>query len=508
MNERMESIRTETTTKTISANQPQIKKPTSINQKTFNLSPSFVYDAIQQQLEQHFSKLYSGGLDLNITKLVQRTHLQNDGYICYCRKKDGKFENVGAFLPAELDNEEKKLKTYLEEDAYFSVNSFFKCRNRNKSGFKTPLRRENNLRRLNALYCDLDYYHSDLEFRDVLDIVIKMQREGVIPCVSIVANSGRGMYLIWLLTGNNSKSPPMSFNKEFKLYKVIEKHLIKTINNYDARLNADTQACDAARLLRVPGSINTKSSSAVNYYPVINYNTGLHYDYTLTDVAKFLQIPKEGKGPSKKPSFSIARNPGSAAARRNGPIETAKRRIADILIIQKNTDIFQRGRRRKLLVICAYILKCIHKDKSKVLRELKKIADKCNPPYPSDNSDSPLAIMVKASDPRLFKDEYLANYFKISKKFAIEHNLKQIIPIELKEERKREKKRGSERKRTQKKMEIENRRNLVKNYPTLSVREVAEKLRKDHDIVVGKSTIANDIAFLKRHERLFLGYCA
>ena len=74
-----------------------------------------------------------------------------------------------------------------------------------------------------------------------------------------VIDSGRGMYLIWLI----NKVP----SQALALWKAIQEYLYNQLKCF----GADRQALDATRILRVPGSINSKSKTVVNILDEYKY---------------------------------------------------------------------------------------------------------------------------------------------------------------------------------------------------------------------------------------------
>ena len=80
-----------------------------------------------------------------------------------------------------------------------------------------------------------------------------------IPRPNLIIDSGRGLYLIWLLNSVPSKALP--------LWKSIEEYLYSVLKPF----GADRQALDPTRVLRVPGSINSKSKTIVKVIEQYDY---------------------------------------------------------------------------------------------------------------------------------------------------------------------------------------------------------------------------------------------
>lgn len=117
--------------------------------------------------------------------------------------------------------------------------------------FKSKKRSTDNLQTLNALYIDIDCYNLGLSQDYVLDVLNDDYFGRLIPTPTYVINSGNGMYLIWKLDGENPKA--------LKRWRATQKYICKLLQGF----GADCNALDAARILRVPGSINAKTNKLV-----------------------------------------------------------------------------------------------------------------------------------------------------------------------------------------------------------------------------------------------------
>ncbi|WP_415294037.1 DNA-binding response regulator [Clostridium perfringens] len=134
------------------------------------------------------------------------------------------------------------------ENIYITLNTFYK-----------PCRRLENIKELNTLFIDLDYYKIGKTKDQVLMDLEKNYFNQSIPIPNYVIDSGRGMYLIWLIKSLPSQALP--------LWKAVQDYLYKQLKCF----GADRQALDATRILRVPGSINSKSKTVVNILDEYEY---------------------------------------------------------------------------------------------------------------------------------------------------------------------------------------------------------------------------------------------
>lgn len=153
-----------------------------------------------------------------------------------------------------------KNKYYGIENVYVSMNSFRSARKPNKpmSGRKVE-----NLRQLNALYLDLDCYKIGLTQEQVLMNLEENYFGKTIPVPTFVINSGRGVYLIWKICEHKNALPR---------WKNVQKYLLEQCSEF----NADPQAIDAARILRVPFTKNSKNGNTVKIMQFNDISYTLH----------------------------------------------------------------------------------------------------------------------------------------------------------------------------------------------------------------------------------------
>lgn len=171
------------------------------------------------------------------------------------------------------------LKDYFDNsydtDLYCTLNTFIK-----------PERTMDSLRYLNALYVDIDCYKFNLRKESVLFFLENDYFNHSLPVPSLIVDSGRGLYLIWLIESVPSKA--------FTLWKAMQDYLYNQLKDF----GADRGALDAARVLRVIGSYNTKSNSNVSVieYNDVRYSLKYLKDEYLPKVEKKSKGKKEWKG--------------------------------------------------------------------------------------------------------------------------------------------------------------------------------------------------------------------
>ena len=223
-----------------------------------------------------------------------------------------------------------------EENIYITLNTFFK-----------PYRRLECIKELNALFIDLDYYKNKFTKEQIIMNLEENYFNKTIPATNYILDSGRGLALIWLINKVPSKALP--------LWKAIEEYLYNKLKEF----GADRQALDATRILRVPGSINSKSKTVVSI--IDEYD----YIYDLREIQKeFLPElkPKEKKkGRSKKINY-IYRERSLYYAR-----------IQDITKLCELREYDLKGHREIILFLYRYYLCSFTEDVQKALEDVLEL---------------------------------------------------------------------------------------------------------------------------------------
>lgn len=143
------------------------------------------------------------------------------------------------------------------EDAYFSLNSFWNSK-------KTT----DDVRHLNAIVMDLDFYKIKKYEQMTPEAFYEKHISKKLPLKSTaVVNSGRGLYVIYAFKH-------CSYHMT-SLYNSITKSLYEKF----AQFGMDPKAMNITQVIRIPGSVNTKTGETVE---VIEYNDTT---YTIQDLA-------------------------------------------------------------------------------------------------------------------------------------------------------------------------------------------------------------------------------
>ena len=222
------------------------------------------------------------------------------------------------------------------ENIYITLNTFYK-----------PCRRLEYIKELNALFIDLDCYKTKFTKEQIIMNLEANYFNKKIPTTNYILDSGRGLGLLWLINKVPSQALP--------LWKAIEEYLYNQLKEF----GADRQALDATRILRVPGSINSKSKTVVSI--IDEYD----YIYDLREIQKeFLPElkPKEKrKGRPKKINY-VYRERSLYYAR-----------IHDITKLCELREYDLRGHREIILFLYRYYLCSFTEDTKKALEDVLEL---------------------------------------------------------------------------------------------------------------------------------------
>ena len=190
-------------------------------------------------------------------------------------------DSKGWITKAKICNKEYKQWHYKYKDlielkfdeynVYITLNTFYKT-----------YRRIECIKELNALFIDLDTYKTGFTKEQILINLNENHFKQSMPIPNFIIDSGRGLYLIWLI----KKVPSMAL----PLWKAVEEYFYKTLKEF----GADRQALDATRILRVPGSFNSKTHTEVKI--IDNYD----YLYELREIQNEYMPELSEKAPVRR----------------------------------------------------------------------------------------------------------------------------------------------------------------------------------------------------------------
>lgn len=338
--------------------------------------------------------------DSSLIRLLQRA---DDAYASFHFMQGNEFKNLASVPTDEIVGHSPALYPYLQNDSYFSINSFFRggwpMMSEYLKGSYAAHRDMDDLRWLNACFLDLDCYRLGRKPKSVVLEILRMETEGLIPPVSIFALSGRGVWLFWILRDpEDSTKPQRAWPEKVRFYVAIQNAIHRVLS----RLVAD--AHDAARITRVPGSVNGKSGRVVKWW-VRPGGDHAPFSYTLDELASVFH-PKQPRVRSIGPQGGKGKR---IPKRRRGRIAMRRNRRRQFFALWRMRNGFHEGCRNYAALIYASIL-YLYCAKGKALRDkLYQFGDSCKGPLSHNECDKALA-----GGEYKFTDQKIANWLEIT----------------------------------------------------------------------------------------------
>ncbi|MGL4656084.1 MAG: DNA-binding response regulator, partial [Sarcina sp.] len=173
-------------------------------------------------------------------KLTNRTYVDHlyskeiDGYIQVMQLKNKKIVEIKNYKGMTIAD---ALEEYTgKKDTFISVNTSYNGR-----------RLASNTRQFRALYIDLD--HKEFGFNDLVYRTWDLVNENKIPEPTMVVASGRGAHIYWRI----EHAPYQAI----ATWQELEDYLCYQLKH----LGADKKATDAARVLRLPDTLNSRNNA-------------------------------------------------------------------------------------------------------------------------------------------------------------------------------------------------------------------------------------------------------
>lgn len=400
-------------------------------------------------------------IKVNKVEYIDKVHGNSKGWITRsCIDKNG--YSQWHYKYAEL-----KELDLTGENIYITLNTFFK-----------PCRRLECIKELNCAYIDLDYYKTKYTKEQIIMNLEADYFNKIIPATNYILDSGRGLALIWLINKVPSKALP--------LWKAVQEYLYKQLKEF----GADRQALDATRILRVPGSINSKSKTVVSI--IDEYD----YIYDLREIQKEflpeLKPVEKKKGRPKKINY-IYRERSLYYAR-----------IQDITKLCELREYDLRGHREIILFLYRYYLCSFTEDVQKALEDVLELNSMFILPLKENEviraTRSAEKCYLDKNKEYKYKNETLIGLLEIT-----EDEEKYMTTIISKNEYKRRNNEYNKNKykeklkaegKLSKKEEVKIRREKIKDLLAegLSQKEIYSLLK------ISKRTCVNDVKFLKEQD--------
>jgi len=201
--------------------------------------------AIRKLAEDYSIQVSDADIDGAI-KNITLLHKGDDGFISLAAKKDKDWTQFHYKIPELIENIAKAIS--LEANVYVSPNSFFR-----------PIRKMENIRHLNSLYIDVDFYnmekYKECDHEYMMNVIrYEYFESGLLPEPTFTVFTGKGLAYYWLIEPCHITVLP--------LWNVIQRHFLEILND----VGSDPKSIDSARVMRLVGGIHTGTNKRALLY--------------------------------------------------------------------------------------------------------------------------------------------------------------------------------------------------------------------------------------------------
>ncbi|MGL4742077.1 MAG: DNA-binding response regulator [Sarcina sp.] len=302
-------------------------------------------------------------------KLTNRTYVDHlyskeiDGYIQIMQLKNKKIIEIKNYKGMTIVD---ALEEYTgKKDTFISINTSYNGR-----------RLASNTRQLRALYIDLD--HKEFGFNDLVYRTWTLVNESKIPEPSMVVASGRGAHIYWRI----EHAPYQAL----ATWQELEDYLCYQLKD----LGADKKATDAARVLRLPDTLNSRNNAECKVMIVNDEITYSMYDLRETYLKWKPKVFKEIKVKENKKEFKVLQFFTSYTLH--------MARAEDILTICKLRKYKVTGYRNMILHCYAYWIGVTTRDSNNLDDAVNKLNNSFTEPLKQTEVDAILRCVPKAID--------------------------------------------------------------------------------------------------------------
>ena len=289
-----------------------------------------------------------------------------DGYIQLIKFQNEKIIKIYNTSVSGLRDVVEQLEG--ETDTYIAPNTMYK-----------PFRRVENIRQFRALYIDIDGVEDDQVACAYKILELAENKE--IPKPTMIVNSGRGIHVYWRI-----KNAPYG---ALYTWQELEDYLYYKLKH----LGADMAATDGARILRLPGTINSKNNAKCRALWIDN-----EIEYSMYDLREeYLNYKPKGKQleieeVKKKTSNKVIANSFFNS------YSLHMTRSNDILLLCKLRNYDVKGYRNMILHCFAYWKGIYIRDEEELAKEVIDLNNSFKDPLRETQVNAILRCIPKAID--------------------------------------------------------------------------------------------------------------
>jgi hypothetical protein len=272
-----------------------------------------------------------------------------------------------------------EFREHLLKNSYVSINAAVRMAWGSKAKIGKPKHNTDRLRYLCASYVDIDCHTMEMNIEDVLRFAKELVTLQQLPPWSGVVYSGRGIWLLWLLSDPSNPDLahlgtfPDNPRNHLQLYARVGEKLRGLL----ASVGADSAASDAARYIRMPGSFRTDVEVEVAWEWRDNLG-GEPISYTLIELAERLKVADFQAKRTKSAQYETEKCP----LRRRGREAANKNRLAAFRVLENVRGGFKEHMRANAAFILAVCLRQTGQSWTDSVSELNRFSQNCVPALP------------------------------------------------------------------------------------------------------------------------------
>ncbi|GIM32243.1 transcriptional regulator KorA [Paraclostridium bifermentans] len=296
-------------------------------------------------------------------KYVKKIHGNSNGYITVASKNPN--YSQWHYKKEELLDKTEEIVNGIND--YISQNTFYK-----------PQRRIENIKELRAVYIDIDCYNSKYT-KDAVQYFLEHDLYGYkIPRPNYLIDSGRGLYYIVLIKPVPSMALP--------LWYAVQRYLFNTLKEF----GADANALDPTRVLRIVGTMNSKSGTSAKVLDEYDY------EYSLREI-------QEGYLPEISPKKTKSKGRPKKMVSLFTEYSLYYARLMDISKICELRNYDVEGHREVILFLYRYYSACFTEDSEEALRRASELNSMFTKPLPKNEVIRDTKSATKAYENKLYK---------------------------------------------------------------------------------------------------------
>ncbi|WP_283595325.1 DNA-binding response regulator [Paraclostridium bifermentans] len=296
-------------------------------------------------------------------KYVKKIHGNSNGYMTVASKNPN--YSQWHYKKEELLDKTEEIVNGIND--YISQNTFYK-----------PQRRIENIKELRAVYIDIDCYNSKYT-KDAVQYFLEHDLYGYkIPRPNYLIDSGRGLYYIVLIKPVPSMALP--------LWYAVQRYLFNTLKEF----GADANALDPTRVLRIVGTMNSKSGTSVKVLDEYDY------EYSLREI-------QEEYLPEINPKKTKSKGRPKKMVSLFTEYSLYYARLMDISKICELRNYDVEGHREVILFLYRYYSACFTEDAEEALRRALELNSMFTKPLHKNEVIRDTKSATKAYQNKLYK---------------------------------------------------------------------------------------------------------